>query len=284
MLTKPTDCQSVEKARKQGNFASGKICRRRRPDLTIPRGSANPPPEAKIASYFSYIRAIFAVVGFVSALGPRLAGRGLLARTTARTEEKAGAFFASRSRLGQGNAPLPANAPAPPRCCFHAPSPLRKWRLLARTTARTEGKAGASRSRLGQGNAPLPANVPAPPRCLLSRPIPRFARQGGLRGQPPEQKEKQARPAAASGRETPRFRQMCPPRRAAVFTLHPRFANGDFLRGRAARREGMRRVLRIPQPSWAGKRPAHLFASPARVRPPRRPARFPASSPASHKG
>ena len=87
------------------------------------------------------------------------------------------------------------------------------------------------------------------------------ASQGGgfLHGQPPEQKKKQARsshPAAASGRETPRFRQMCPPRRAAVFTLHPRFANGDFLRGRAARREGMRRVLRIPQPSWAGKRPA----------------------------
>ena len=27
MLTKSTDWQSVEKARKQGNFASGKICR-----------------------------------------------------------------------------------------------------------------------------------------------------------------------------------------------------------------------------------------------------------------
>ena len=36
MLTKSTDWQSVEKARKQGNFASGKICRRRRLDLTIP--------------------------------------------------------------------------------------------------------------------------------------------------------------------------------------------------------------------------------------------------------
>ena len=93
MLTKSTDWQSVEKARKQGNFASGKICRRRRLDLTIPKGSANPPQgsklaskgaymdvsdrrmqvqltqEAKIASVFLYIRAIFAFVGFVSALG-----------------------------------------------------------------------------------------------------------------------------------------------------------------------------------------------------------------------
>ena len=284
MLTKPTDCQSVEKARKQGNFASGKICRRRRPDLTIPRGSANPPPEAKIASYFSYIRAIFAVVGFVSALGPRLAGRGLLARTTARTEEKAGAFFASRSRLGQGNAPLPANAPRPAallfsrsipasqmetscadnrpnrrksrripqpswagkrpasgKCArpaalsaFSPHSPLRKAGGLARTTARTEGKAGASRSRLRQGNAPLPANVPAPPRCCFHAPSP-------LR---------KWRLLARTSR---------PERRDAARSSHP-----------AA-------VL-------AGKRPAHLFASPARVRPPRRPARFPASSPASHKG
>ena len=96
MLTKSTDWQSVEKARKQGNFASGKICRRRRLDLTIPQGSANPPqgsklaskgaymdvsdrrmqvqltPEAKIASDFLFIRAIFAVVGFVSALTPRV--------------------------------------------------------------------------------------------------------------------------------------------------------------------------------------------------------------------
>ena len=31
-----TDCQSDEKARKQGNFASGKICRQGRLDLTIP--------------------------------------------------------------------------------------------------------------------------------------------------------------------------------------------------------------------------------------------------------
>ena len=69
MLTKSTDWQSVEKARKQGNFASGKICRRRRLDLTIPKGSANPPKEAKIASDFHFIRTIFAVVGFVSALG-----------------------------------------------------------------------------------------------------------------------------------------------------------------------------------------------------------------------
>ena len=92
MLTKSTDWQSVEKARKQGNFAAGKICRRRRLDLTIPKGSANPPQgsklaskeaymdvsdrrmqvqltqEARIASDFSYIRAILAVVGFVSAL------------------------------------------------------------------------------------------------------------------------------------------------------------------------------------------------------------------------
>ena len=43
MLTKSTDWQSDEKACKQGNFASGKICRRRRLDLTIPKGSANPP-------------------------------------------------------------------------------------------------------------------------------------------------------------------------------------------------------------------------------------------------
>ena len=48
MLTKSTDWQSVEKARKQGNFASGKICRRRRLDLTIPKGSANPPKEANL--------------------------------------------------------------------------------------------------------------------------------------------------------------------------------------------------------------------------------------------
>src|SRR5699024_6777364 len=92
MLTKSTDWQSVEKACKQGNFASGKICRRRRLELTIPKGSANPPqgsklaskgayidvsdrrmqvqltPEAKIAPDFLFIRAIFAVVGFVSAL------------------------------------------------------------------------------------------------------------------------------------------------------------------------------------------------------------------------
>ena len=92
MLTKSTDWQSVEKARKQGNFASGKICRRRRLDLTVPKGSANPPQEsklaskgayidvsdrrmqvqltqeAKIATDFHFIKAIFAVVGFVSAL------------------------------------------------------------------------------------------------------------------------------------------------------------------------------------------------------------------------
>ena len=92
MLTKWADWQSVEKARRQGHFASGKICRRRRLDLTIPKGSANPPQgsklaskgayidvsdrrmqvlltqEAKIAPDFYFIRAIFAVVGFVSAL------------------------------------------------------------------------------------------------------------------------------------------------------------------------------------------------------------------------
>ena len=55
MLTKSTDWQSVEKARKQGNFASGKICRRRRLDLTIPKGSANPPKEAALASKGVYM-------------------------------------------------------------------------------------------------------------------------------------------------------------------------------------------------------------------------------------
>ena len=55
MLTKSTDWQSDEKARKQGNFASGKICRRRRLDLTIPKGSANPPKEAVLASKGAYI-------------------------------------------------------------------------------------------------------------------------------------------------------------------------------------------------------------------------------------
>ena len=55
MLTKSTDWQSVEKARKQGNFASGKICRRRRLDLTIPKGSANPPQGSKLASKGAYI-------------------------------------------------------------------------------------------------------------------------------------------------------------------------------------------------------------------------------------
>ena len=37
-------------------------------DLTIPQSSANPPLEAKIASDFYSIGAIFAFVGFVSAL------------------------------------------------------------------------------------------------------------------------------------------------------------------------------------------------------------------------
>ena len=55
MLTKSTDWQSVEKASKQGNFAAGKICRRRRLDLTIPKGSANPPKEAVLASKGAYI-------------------------------------------------------------------------------------------------------------------------------------------------------------------------------------------------------------------------------------
>ena len=92
MLTKWADWQSDEKACKPGNFAAGKICRRRRLDLTIPKGSANPPKEAvlapkgayidvsdrrmqvqltqeaKIASDFYLIRAIFVFVGFVSAL------------------------------------------------------------------------------------------------------------------------------------------------------------------------------------------------------------------------
>ena len=48
MLTKSIDWQSVEKACKQGNFVNGKICRQRRLDLTIPKGSANPPKEANL--------------------------------------------------------------------------------------------------------------------------------------------------------------------------------------------------------------------------------------------
>ena len=111
MLTKSTDWQSVEKACKQGNFANGKICRQRRLDLTIPKGSANPPKEAvlaskgayidvsdrrmqvqltqeaKIVSDFYSIRAIFAFVGFVSALRPlpQRCGSGPLWRGGARS-------------------------------------------------------------------------------------------------------------------------------------------------------------------------------------------------------
>ena len=68
MLTKWADCQSVEKARERGSFASLGLATLRL-DQTIPKGSANPPPEAKISPDFIFIGAIFAFVGFVSALG-----------------------------------------------------------------------------------------------------------------------------------------------------------------------------------------------------------------------
>ena len=85
------------------------------------------------------------------------------------------------------------------------------------------------------------------------------ASQGGgfLHGQPPEQKKKQARsshPAAVLGRETPRFRQMCPPRRAVCFLAPFPASQG---RGACAdNRPNRRESGRVPQPPPAGKRPA----------------------------
>ena len=62
------------------NFACGKICRQGRLDLSIPKGSAIHLQEAKIASDFYFIRAIFAFVGFVSALSRSRKGAALFAR------------------------------------------------------------------------------------------------------------------------------------------------------------------------------------------------------------
>ena len=148
MLAKSTDWQSVEKARKQGNFASGKICRRRRLDLTIPKGSANPPKEAALASKGAYmdvsdrrmqvqltqeakiisdfysIRAIFAFVGFVNGL----AGREF-----------------SRPRFARCLSPAP---PSSRRQCANAP-PLSPATGTARRASRRCGKnKGVGRRRV----------------------------------------------------------------------------------------------------------------------------------------
>ena len=67
MLTKSTSCQSDEKTARQGSKLADKGAyldvsdRKLQVQLTL---------EAKIASDFSLVRAIFAFAGFVSALNP----------------------------------------------------------------------------------------------------------------------------------------------------------------------------------------------------------------------
>ena len=71
----------------------------------VPGGKTPRPP----VRFPARVRPLRRAVCFLAPF-PASQGRGR-ARTTARTEGKAGA---SRSRLRQGNAPLPANVPAPP--------------------------------------------------------------------------------------------------------------------------------------------------------------------------
>ena len=67
MLTKSTDWQSVEKVCKPRSKLASKGAYM---DVSDRRMQVQLTQEARIASDFSYIRAILAVVGFVSALRP----------------------------------------------------------------------------------------------------------------------------------------------------------------------------------------------------------------------